>query len=287
MTSGDGVRHILRISGRRRRGDADVPAETAFLAYLDAAGAPVATARPTRDGALFTEMILPEGPRPAVLFRYVEGREADYSSADDARLQGAALARIHNAADLYAQREEGRYRLDLDHLLRRPLAALFELDFVTDETRRCLTQLEERLSRRVETMGDLAWTRCHGDWHGGNSRIATDGPHKGQAVAFDFDDGGFGYLAYDLAVHLWAQTSFGRKKYAVWRAFIEGYRAVRLIAEADFEAAHLFVLIRHIWLIGEYAGRIDEWGEASLTWVNGQTEFLLSWETERLSPGLL
>ena len=136
-------------------------------------------------------------------------------------------------------------------------------------------------------MGDLAWTRCHGDWHGGNSRIATDGPHKGQAVAFDFDDGGFGYLAYDLAVHLWAQTSFGREKYAVWRAFIEGYRAVRLIAEADFEAAHLFVLIRHIWLIGEYAGRIDEWGEASLTWVNGQTEFLLSWETERLSPGLL
>jgi Ser/Thr protein kinase RdoA (MazF antagonist) len=77
------------------------------------------------------------------------------------------------------------------------------------------------------------------------------------------------------------------KKYAVWRVVIERYRAVRPIAAADLEAAHLFVPIRHIWLIGEYAGRIDEWGEALLTWLNEQAEFPQSWEAERLSPGLL
>jgi Ser/Thr protein kinase RdoA (MazF antagonist) len=287
LSAGDGFRHILRVSGKRRRGDADVEAETRFLAHLDAAGVPVAAARPTREGALFTEMDLPEGRRPVVLFRHVEGREADYNSPADARSQGATLARIHAAADLYPSRAQGRYRLDLDHLLHRPLAAVFELEFITHETRRDLAGLASRLAGLIEARIDLSWTRCHGDCHGGNSRIATDGPHEGQAIAFDFDDGGFGYLAYDLAVHLWAQTSFGRKKYAVWRAFIDGYRAIRPIAPQDFEAAHLFSAVRHIWLMGEYAGRLGEWGGQSLAWLDKQMDFLREWEAERLSPGLL
>jgi Ser/Thr protein kinase RdoA (MazF antagonist) len=287
IEAADGLRSILRVSGRRRRGDADAAAETRFLAYLDEAGVPVGAARPTRAGALFTEMILPEGARPAVLFRHVEGREPDFNSPADARVQGAMLARIHDAADLYPDREQGRYRLDLDHLLHRPLAAICELEFIADKTRGDLADIASRLASLVNARSDLSWTRCHGDCHGGNSRIATHGPHVGQAMAFDFDDGGFGYLAYDLAVHLWAQTSFGRKRYAVWRAFIDGYRAIRPIASCDFEAAHLFVPIRHIWLMGEYAGRIGEWGRGSLVWLDQQTDFLSAWEAERVSPGLI
>jgi len=69
----DGERFILRLSGRQRRGPADVAAETAFLAYLDGAGVPVSAAIPTREGALFTSATLPDGPREAVLFRFVDG----------------------------------------------------------------------------------------------------------------------------------------------------------------------------------------------------------------------
>ncbi len=75
MVSTDGgERFVLRLSGHRARGPADVAAETAFLGHLDAAGVPVAAAVPTRDGAPFTAAVLPDGPRAAVLFCYADGR---------------------------------------------------------------------------------------------------------------------------------------------------------------------------------------------------------------------
>ena len=82
----NGERFIFRISTRRARGDADVASETAFLAHLDSQGIPVAAAIPMRDGSLFTSAFFPEGQRPAVLFRYAEGRPSQAgSSAADAR----------------------------------------------------------------------------------------------------------------------------------------------------------------------------------------------------------
>jgi Ser/Thr protein kinase RdoA (MazF antagonist) len=95
----DSGRFVLRLSGRRGRGPADVAAETACLAYLDGAGVPVAAAIPTQEGALFTSATLPDGPREAVLFRLANGRRRALDAPDDARLQGMTLARIHTAAD--------------------------------------------------------------------------------------------------------------------------------------------------------------------------------------------
>jgi Ser/Thr protein kinase RdoA (MazF antagonist) len=283
----DQTRYILRMSGRRRRGDADVDAETRYLAYLDSAGVPVATAVPTRDGPLFCQAAMPEGPRPAVLFRHAEGRPPKLDTAEDARAQGLTLARLHNAAENFADREAGRYRLDLNHLLHRPVAAVSELKDIKEESRRYFSELASRLDASVGALRDLSWTRCHGDCHGFNAHLITEGPQAGQAKFFDFDDGGFGYLAYDLAVHLWAQLSFERRRHAMWFAFIDGYRSVRPIAPADFDAVALFVPIRHIWLMGEYAGRVAEWGTTATAWLDQQQDFLRAWEAEKLPPDLL
>ena len=282
-------RYVLRLSGERRRGPADVAAETSFLAYLDAAGVPVAAAVPARDGALFSVASMPEGRRPVVLFRHGEGRSPELDTPNDARAQGVTLARIHNASDGFPDREAGRYRLDLDHLLHRPLATVSSLGAMTVQTRDAMAGLASRLAAAVNGMDGLSWTRCHGDCHGVNARIVTAGPKTGDAVFFDFDDGGYGYLAYDLAVHLWAQVSFQRQRYAMWHAFIDGYRGVRPIKPADFDALPLFVPIRHIWLLGEMAGRIGEWGSEAMSaaWLDRQMEFLRSWEAERLSCRLL
>jgi hypothetical protein len=56
-----------------------------------------------------------------------------------------------------------------------------------------------------------------------------------------------------------------------------------------FLALHLFVPIRHIWLMGEYAGRIAEWGSEAVPveWLAKQADLLQAWEDEKLSPGLL
>jgi Ser/Thr protein kinase RdoA (MazF antagonist) len=115
----------------------------------------------------------------------------------------------------------------------------------------------------------------------------VDGPRAGQAAFFDFDDGGPGYLAYDLAVFLWARVPF--QEHAMWHAFIEGYRSVRPISEADFEAARLFVPIRHIWLWGEYASRVGEWGAEVVPadLIVRELAFMRTWEETQLGPALL
>jgi Ser/Thr protein kinase RdoA (MazF antagonist) len=288
VRDGDFRRYILRLSGWRARGEADVAAETGFLLYLDGLGIPVAPPVQARDGGFYAYAMLPEGRRPAVLFRHTEGRNPRLDAPADAYVQGVTLARIHGAAPGY-DGGPGRYRLDLDHLLHRQVAAVLALGTADTSTRETLSGLASRLSTAVMALDGLSWTHCHGDCHGVNAHIATQGPRAGQAVFFDFDDGGPGYLAYDLAVHLWAQVSFGRKTHAMWHAFIDGYRSVRDIAAVDFDAVHLFVPVRHIWLMGEYAGRLAEWGSEAVpaTFVAEEVAFLQAWEEERLSDRLL
>jgi Ser/Thr protein kinase RdoA (MazF antagonist) len=286
----DADRFVFRISKRRARGDADVASETRFLAYLDGEGIPVAAAVPTRDGALFTSALFPEGQRPAVLFRHAEGRPSEgRSSATDARANGVTLARIHDAAGGFTAGDAGRYRLDSDHLLHRPLAFILAIEDIGESVRTGLTDLARRLSSALAERDGLSWTRCHGDCHGYNAHIALQGPHAGQAVFFDFDESAPGYLAYDIGVFLWGCVLFGQKDHAFWHAFMDGYRSIREVPRADFEAAHLFVPIRHIWLVGEYASHIHEWGRQAVPadWIAKQLDVMLSWEQERLAPGLL
>jgi Ser/Thr protein kinase RdoA (MazF antagonist) len=283
-------RFVFRISKLRARGDADVASETAFLAYLDRQGVPVAAAIPTRDGSLFTSAFFPEGRRPAVLFRYAEGRPSQArGSAADARANGVTLARIHDAAGGFAAADKGRYRLDCDHLLHRPLSFILAIEDLSDSVRTGLADLTGRLSSALAERDGLSWTHCHGDCHGYNAHIALQGARAGQAVFFDFDESGPGYLAYDVAVFLWCCVIFERRDHAFWHAFMEGYRSIRELPHADFEAAHLFVPIRHIWLMGEWASRIPEWGKQAVPadWIAAQLDFMLSWEKEKLAPGLL
>jgi Ser/Thr protein kinase RdoA (MazF antagonist) len=288
VLTGGGERFIFRISKLRARGEPDLASETAFLSFLDGQGIPVAAAIAARDGALFTSALFPEGGRPAVLFRYAEGRPSQArGSVADARANGVTLARIHDAASGFA--DVGRYRLDSDHLLHRPLSRILAIAGLSDSVTAGLVDLTGRLSVAVAARDGLSWTRCHGDCHGYNAQIALEGAKAGQAVFFDFDESGPGYLAYDLATFLWCCVIFERKDHAFWHAFIEGYRSIRHLPRADFEAAHLFVPIRHIWLLGEWASRIHEWGSQAVPadWIATQLDFMLAWEKEKLAPGLL
>jgi len=156
VRTNDDARFIFRISKRRARGDADVASETAFLAYLDEAGIPVAAAIPMRNGSLFTSTFFPEGLRPAVLFRYAEGRPSQArSSTADARVNGVTLARIHDAANGFDASDRGRYRLDRDHLLHRPLSTILAIDDLSDSVGTGLVNLTGRLCVRWQNGTDF------------------------------------------------------------------------------------------------------------------------------------
>ncbi|WP_064686260.1 phosphotransferase enzyme family protein [Rhizobium bangladeshense] len=281
MTS-TGDRYVFRLSHHRSRGRADLKTETAFLTHLRRAGVPVAAPMPTRDGAFFLQGETPEGTREGVLFREVSGREPDAADAGDARANGRTLALMHDAAQTFSS-EGAIYRLDLEHLLHRPHAVIRDSGVVQDAD--ILSDLESiaaRTAKAIEACENLTWIHCHGDCHGFNARIND----RGEAVFFDFDDGGPGYLAYDLSVFLWAKVSFGRTLTPMWTAFIDGYRAIRPITPQDFEAAFRFVIVRHFWLMGEYASRANEWGSNAVGWIASQADFLKRWEVERLADRL-
>ncbi len=282
VVTATGERYVFRLSHHRARGIADVRTETDFMVHLLQSGVPVAAPVQARDGNLFVHGLSPEGVREGVLFRAVDGRVPDAASTADARANGITLARLHNAADSY-RASAPLYRLDLDHLLHRPLARVQEFRRVVNaDASSELDDIAARTAESIEAFADLTWTHCHGDCHGFNARITE----AGDAVFFDFDDGGPGYLAYDLSVFLWAKMSFGRKLHATWEAFVDGYRTVRPITATDYEAAHLFVVVRHIWLMGEYASRAREWGSEPVQWITRELAFLRSWEEERLGGRL-
>ncbi len=278
-----GERYVFRLSHRRARGAPDVRTETAFISHLSRLQVPVAEPVPARDGSLFVRGSAAEGMREGVLFRFIDGRQSNMADASDARSNGKTLALLHNGAETFST-DEGTYQLNLEHLLHRPLARIFDSGIVEDaQVRRKFEEIAERTAAAIEAFDGLTWTHCHGDCHGFNARINA----AGEAVFFDFDDSGPGHLAYDLSVFLWAKISFGRKLTNMWHAFLEGYRSIRPVTPMDFEAVHRYVIVRHFWLMGEYASRAPEWGTDAVGWIAGETNFLRSWEAEHFEDRLL
>lgn len=230
-------------------------------------------------------MALPEGERTLMLFEYLEG-DPPGEDLPDIEATGRGLALLHQAGQDYSG-PASRYVLELPQLLDASLNRLSTAPTMDEALRASFTAIARRVTERIAAIPDLTRVNCHGDCHGSNN-FMTDGPDGARIASFfDFDDAGPGWLAYELAVYLWAmlqRTASAEPDAAVrerWCRYIAGYRGVRPIGETDFAAVSLFVVVRHFWLMGEYAGRIDVWGTQAIpkTWLRKQVELLTAWES--------
>jgi Ser/Thr protein kinase RdoA (MazF antagonist) len=89
----------------------------------------------------------------------------------------------------------------------------------------------------------------HADLHPRN--VVINGTH---AAVIDFDDTGFGYHQYDLAVALVSYQD--HPEFSAFRdSCIAGYRSVRAIAEQDLALLPMFLLIRDMVQIGWFHQR--------------------------------
>lgn len=283
----DGRRAVARLSAARPRGVPNTAYEAALLTHLKSAGAAVATALATRDGTAALTLGLPEGPRTLMLFEHLHG-EPPGDALPDIEATGRGLALLHEAGQTY-RGPDSRYVLELPYLLNASVQRLHTAPTMDDALRSDLAAIAQRLEARIAAMPALSRVACHGDCHGSNN-FMTDGP-DGTRIAsfFDFDDAGPGWLAYDLCVYLWAifpRTLDGKLEALPqerWQRYIAGYRSVRSIAPADYEAIAPFMAVRQFWLMGEYAGRIDVWGTQAMpaSWLRKQVELLTAWESLR------
>lgn len=284
LTLADGRHVVARLCAERPRGEPRLAFEAAVLQHLRARGCPVAVALPNRRGDLFIHVRLPEGERALMLFEHLAG-EATADVPENIQAFGRGLAQLHNAGEGF-ESSAPHYKLDLDHLLTRPLQRLLQAPTMTAELRPAFEALGQRLHERILAMGPLTRVLCHGDAHSDNNFIRTTDSGEREAVFFDFDETGPGYLAYELAVYAWwlhprnVDSAWSDKGLARWLAFIAAYRSVREPTEADLAALGAFMAVRQFWLLGEYAGRVPVWGSQAmpLDYLQRQVKVLGQWE---------
>ena len=254
----DGSTYYLRAYRIRWRTSADIQYELDVLNHLKRKGFPAASPVPYKDGHPFCTIPAPEGARILALFTEAPGLEISYDQepARSAQRYGQAVAQMHNALNDFNSLHP-RFHLDLAHFIDRPLGNIQPFLSHRPDDWIFLQQFAETLRQRILAMPAemLEQGFCHGDLQGYHANIAPDGT----LTFFDFDCGGFGYRAYDLAVSLWC-CRLEDAVAARWAPFLKSYRETLSIHERDVQAVPLFVCARYLWHMGVHTQNSPEWG---------------------------
>jgi len=274
--------YILRVYRANWRSYSEIQFEIDLLNHLDQQGISVSKPMQLKNGRFLHPIPALEGTRYAVLFTYAAGKEPSYEKDFEATAYkyGKTAAQIHNATQDFASPHQ-RFRLDLSHLLDQPLQSIqpFLLQRQADWV--YLQELADKTRAQMSSLPleALEWGFCHGDLHGGNAHVTTNGT----LTFFDFDCGGWGWLAYDIAVFRW-HARIKEKENEHWQPFLRGYQEERILNSVDLQATALFVGIRHYWLMGLHTRNSPHFGH---DWMNDRyfdqaLKFLKSWENEHL-----
>lgn len=279
-------KYILRVYRTGWRSLSNILYELDMLLHLHRKNVPVSFPLVMKDRGIYSTLNTLEGPRQIVLFTYAEGEPPPFPEDEAYSLAyGRAVAQIHHALDDFTS-QHTRFLLDFDHLLERPLRTTLPLLEDRPEDQAYLLLLANELKERVVDlpMGQLEWGACHGDFHGGNAHITQDQ----QVVFFDFDCGGPGWRAYDIAVFRWGMA-LNQQGEKLWESFLAGYMQQRPLQAIDLAAVPLFVLIRQIWFLGLHASNAPDWGYGFLNkyYFDSNIKFLKEWAAPVNLPRIL
>jgi Ser/Thr protein kinase RdoA (MazF antagonist) len=258
IRSSAGITYYLRAYRLKWRTLADICYELDVLNHLKSKGYPAIQPIPDNDGHYFCAVPAPEGTRYLVLFTEAPGGEVSYEHepADKAQRYGRAVAHMHNALDDFTS-PHLRFHLDLEHFIDQPIRNIHPFLVKRPDDWSYLLHFSQLLRRRILAMpaDSLEQGFCHGDLQGYHANLAPDGT----LTFYDFDCGGYGFRAYDLAVFLWCC----RLEEAVatrWQPFLNSYLETRSIHQRDMEAIPLFVCARYLWHMGVHTQNSADWG---------------------------
>lgn len=220
-------RFLLRMQETRRRSVDELRSELLWLAALRREGGLDAPEPiPTRDGALVAEVSVVGVPQPryGVLLRWVEGRHrmADLTP-EDAGLMGAYTARLHRLARGWPAPEGFvRPRWNPERWLgpTAPLWTRGECAYTAGELD-IFKAAAHRIRRDLSVLGEGPDTvgLIHADLAPSNFVFRA-----GEACAIDFEECGWGYYLFDIAVALTALEDYCAHGDRLQSAFLDGYR---------------------------------------------------------------
>lgn len=258
IKTGDGCTYYLRAYRKRWRTLDDIRYELDVLNHLKRKGFPAAQPVPCRDGQYFYAVPAPEGGRYLALFTEAPGPEISYAHEPEqvARRYGQSVARMHNALDDFSS-PYPRFQLDIAHFIDQPLHNIEPFLIHRPDDWEYVRKVAEKLREKLVQLSvrKLEQGFCHGDLQGYHANIASDST----LTFFDFDCGGHGYRAYDLAVFLWCcrlQSAVAVR----WDSFLNAYRETRSIGDLDVQAVPLFVCARYLWHMGVHTQNSPDWG---------------------------
>jgi Ser/Thr protein kinase RdoA (MazF antagonist) len=261
----DGSSFVLRLHRPWYHDIAALRSEHLWTRALVQAGIAAPEPLLTQAGENFVQVeIAATGERRwAGLARWVDGelladvvaRETDsVANAGHFARIGAIMAAMHDQATSWTPPAGfQRHTLDADGLMGpEPFWGPFWDHPVFSPTERAmLLGKRDRLHAALTRYGKPARTfsLIHADLHPHN--VLIDGA---RAAVIDFDDSGFGWHQYDLAVALVAYHD--HPDFGMFRdACIAGYRSVRTISDADLALLPMFLLIREMAQMGWYHQR--------------------------------
>ena len=261
----DGRAYVLRLHRPGYHTLEELESELAWIRALGDAGVEVPKPVSARDGRNYVPVgIAATGEvRFAGMARWTEGRllsEVLAETGDERQVEnyfsqlGALTAAMHNQASPW-QPPPGftRHHLDADGLMGPAphWGPFWEHRSFSAAERGLLLETRDRMHAWLARLGREAagYSLIHSDMHPGN--ILVDGD---RLTVIDFDDAGFGWHDYDIAVVLTYWQSKPNAA-AIDRAFLKGYRAVRPLPDQAVETIRTFRLIRWMASIGWFHER--------------------------------
>ena len=256
----DGQAFVLRFHRPGYHSLAELHGEFQWTAALGRFGIGVPLPRYTGEDKAFVTVDLPElsQRRFASLVEWVEGTamatmiDEETSKSDLERYfhrTGQLAARIHNQSAAWPVPPSfERHSFDADGLMgREPFWGQFWMNAnLSPAERKQIIHARDQIYRILTDYGKdrETYSLIHADLHPGNLIVTNDHLH-----IIDFDDSGFGWHQYELAV---AISYYQDSPYydAIQSAIIDGYRSERPLTDEDIELIPVFVLIRSMVSLG-------------------------------------
>ena len=258
-----GSTYYLRVYRKNWRTLPDILYELDVLNHLRIKGFPAARPMPLLDGRYYHEIHAPEGLRYAALFSEAPGKDISYDQEPEEMSfrYGQAVAQLHNAVDDFTSPHQ-RFHVDLELLINTPLRNIAPFLAHRSDDWAYLQRFTADLRQRIVELPITALEQgfCHGDLQGYHAYVDTDGT----LTFIDFDCGGYGFRAYDLAVFRWC-SRLQEQEDRRWEPFLRGYRETRPLNEVDVRAVPLFVGARYLWHMGVHTQNAYDWG---CEWLN-------------------
>ena len=255
--------YVLRLHRPGYHTLGELESEQTWASALLAAGIDVPVPKLTRCGRGYTQVAFDGATRNAGMLEWVDGEPM--GTLIDAGADGALVtARFAQIGELMAVLHEQaigwcvpggfeRHAFDADGLMgESPFWGRFWESSALNRAQQY--QLEAIRGRVYRVLCDYGkrhdtYSLIHADLHPDN--IVVDGA---RLHVIDFDDAGFGWHQYDIAVALF-EYRYRDDFPAILQALVEGYRRVRLLSERALEYVPLFLLVRMLAVIGWIEGR--------------------------------